>query len=179
MRENEQNPPLQGRMRSGRWRWIVGIGLLFLLAMAVLGIVVYRAEPTIRATVVETLSTRFKSRVQLDAFHVSLIKGLEVSGAGLRIFGETDPNSYEPGFQPIINVAEFRFHMGIRDLFHFPMHVDTVFVKGLQLNLPPREHRGEMKNMGPRNGKIEIVVDTLMCDQAQLIVNTSRTDKPH
>ena len=79
-----------------------------------------------------------------------MIKGLEVSGAGLRIFGETDANSYEPGFQPIISVAEFRFHrIGI--CFTLSMHVDTVFVKGLQLNLPPREHRGEMKNMGPKN----------------------------
>jgi hypothetical protein len=148
-----------------------------MVAIAVLGIVVYRAEPTIRATVIETLSTRFKSRVELDAFHVSLLQGLQVSGAGLRIFGETDPNNYEPGFQPIINVAEFQFHMGIRDLFHSPMHVDTVYVKGLQLNLPPREHRAEMKNMGPKNGKIEIIVDKLVCDQAQLIVNTLRPGK--
>ncbi len=178
MAESERNPPLQSKKRGSRWRWVAAIALLFLLAMAVLGIVVYRAEPTIRATVIETLSTRFKSRVQLDAFHVSPIKGLEVSGAGLRIFGRTDPNRYDPGFQPIINVAEFRFHIGIRDLFHSPMHVDTVFVKGLELNLPPREHRDEMKNMGPKNGKIEIVVDKLVCDQAKLIVNTSRPDKP-
>jgi hypothetical protein len=178
MAESEQNPQLRSKKRGSRWRWIAAIVLLFLLAMAILGVVVYRAEPTIRATVIETLSTRFKSRVQLDAFHVSLMKGFEVSGAGLRIFGETDPNRYEPGFQPIINVAEFRFHIGIRDLFHSPIHVDTVFVKGLELNLPPREHRNEMKNMGPKNGKIEIVVDKLVFDQAQLIVNTSRADKP-
>jgi hypothetical protein len=181
MAENEESrrPSDGGRARrSRRWKWIIGLAVLFLLGLGVLGIVVYRAEPTIRATVIETLSTRFKSRVQLDTFHVSVIQGLEVWGAGLRIFGETDANSYEPGFQPIINVAEFRFHMGIRDLFHSPIHVDTVFVKGLQLNLPPREYRGEMKNMGPKNGKIEITVDKLVCDQAQLIINTSRTDKP-
>ncbi|MFZ0685217.1 MAG: AsmA-like C-terminal region-containing protein [Terriglobales bacterium] len=145
--------------------------------MSVVAIVVYRAEPTLRAAVIETLSTRFKSKVELDAFHVSLLKGLQVSGAGLRIFGETDPNNDEPGFQPIISVAEFRFRMGIRDLFHSPIHIDTVFVKGLQLNLPPREHRGEIKNMGPKNGKIQIIVDKLICDQAQLIVNTLRPGK--
>jgi hypothetical protein len=168
--------PLQ-KERSGRWRWIAGIALLGLIAIAVLGIVVYRAEPTIHAMVIETLSTRFRSRVELDAFHVSLIEGLEVSGAGLRIFGEMDPNGHEPGFQPIINVGEFRFHMGIRDLFRSPIHVDTVFVKGLQLNLPPREQRGELKDMGPKKGKIEIVVDRLVCDQTQLIVNTLRPGK--
>jgi hypothetical protein len=161
----------------GRWRWIGGIALLFMAALIVLGIVVHRAEPTLRAAVIETLSNRFKSKVELDAFHVALLKGFQVSGFGLRIFGETDPNNREPGFQPIINVAEFRFHMGIRDLFRTPMHVDTVYVKGLQLNLPPREHRSEMNNMEPTGGKIEIIVDGFVCDQARLIVNTLRAGK--
>jgi hypothetical protein len=156
---------------------MAGIALLFPVAIAILGVVIYRAEPTLRAAVIETLSTRFRSKVELDAFQVSLLRGLQVSGAGLRIFGETDPNNHEPGFQPIINVAEFRFHMGIRDLFHSPIHVDTVFVKGLQLNLPPRGQRSELKNMGPRNGKMEIIVDKLICDKAQLIVNTLRPGK--
>jgi len=196
MAESEQNFPganqlranqLRAKQPASRWRWIGGIALLFIVAIIVLGIVVHRAEPTLRAAVIETLSTRFKSKVELDAFHVSLLKGLQVSGAGLRIFGETDANNHEPGLQPvvfqpiiiqpIISVAEFRFHMGIRDLFRRPMHVDTVYVKGLQLNLPPKEHRSEMNNVEHAGGKIEIIVDRLVSDQAQLIVNTLRPGK--
>jgi hypothetical protein len=162
---------------SGRWRWLSAIALLFAVALIVVAIVVHRAEPTLRSAVIETLSTRFKSRVELDAFHVSLVKGLQVSGSGLRIFGETDPNNFEPGFQPIISVGEFRFRMGIRGLFRSPLHVNTVFVKGLQLNLPPKEHRSEINKMGPGKGKIKIVVDRFLCVQAQLIVNTLRPGK--
>src|ERR1035438_9121035 len=162
---------------TGRWRWVIAIVLLLVLALTAVMIVVSRAEPTLRAKVIETLSTRFKSKVELDAFHVSVIRGLQVSGAGLRIFGETDPNNHEPGFQPIINVAEFEFHIGIHDLFHTPLHVNTVFVKGLQLNLPPREHRSEMTNMEHKGGKIEIVVDKFDCDNAQLIINTLKPGK--
>src|SRR5208283_2547134 len=173
---------IQANKPAGHWRWIGGIALLLIVAITILCIVVYRAEPMLRAAVIETLSTRFKNKVELDAFHVSPLKGLQVSGAGLRIFGETDPNNYEPGVQPIVNqpiikVAEFRFHMGIRDLFRSPMHVDTVYVKGLQLNLPPREHRSEMNNIAPKGGKIQIIVDRLVCDNAQLIVNTLRPGK--
>ena len=125
MAESEQNFPganqlranqLRAKQPASRWRWIGGIALLFIVAIIVLGIVVHRAEPTLRAAVIETLSTRFKSKVELDAFHVSLLKGLQVSGAGLRIFGETDANNHEPGFQPIVNVAEFRSFCG-RSLF--------------------------------------------------------------
>ena len=176
MSGSEQKPARRNQP-SGALRWIAAIALLFVVAITVLGIVVYRAEPTLRAMVIETLSTRFKSKVELDAFHVSLLKGLQVSGAGLRIFGETDPNNYEPGFQPIINVAEFEFHMGIRDLFYSPIHVDTVYIRGLQLNLPPREHRSELSNMAPKGGKIEIVVDRFVSDKAQLIINTLRPGK--
>jgi hypothetical protein len=127
--------------------------------------------------VIETLSTKFKSKVELDDFHVSLLKGLQVSGEGLRIFGEMDPNNHEPGIQPLIGVAEFRFRTGIVDLFRSPMHLDTVYVKGLQINLPPREQRGEMKKMSPKGGKIKIVVDRLDCDRAQLVINTLRPGK--
>src|SRR5271170_5374006 len=148
MAANPPNPvPERTRPRS-LGRWILGIVLVLLAVIAVAArIVIARAEPILRARVIETLSTRFKSKVELDAFHVSLIKGLQVSGQGLRIFGDTDPNNHEPGIQPIVGVAEFRFRTGILDLFRSPIHVATVYVNGLQMNLPPREHRSEMQRM--------------------------------
>ncbi|MGA7137659.1 MAG: AsmA-like C-terminal region-containing protein [Terriglobales bacterium] len=176
MADSEQNP-LRSNRPGGRWRWVGGIALALIIVFTAATIAISRAEPILRVAVIETLSTRFKSKVELDAFHVSLPKGLQVSGGGLRIFGETDPNNHEPGVQPIINVEEFEFRMGILAFFHSPMHVDTVYVKGLRLNLPPREHRDEMTKMEPKGGKIEIVVDRFVCDKAQLIVNTLKPGK--
>lgn len=139
MSESQQNF-LIGKRRFGRSDWIGGLALVAIGVIAVVSIVITHAEPILRGRLIETLSTRFKSKVELDAFHVSLLKGLQVSGAGLRIFGETDPNNHEPGVQPIIGVAEFRFRTGIVDLFRSPMHVDTIYVKGLRLDLPPRNN---------------------------------------
>ena len=137
---------------------------------------VSHAEPILRKRVTETLSARFHSKVELDGFQVSVLHGLQVSGRGLRLFGDTDPNTHQLGIQPLISVAEFRFRTRMMDLFRSPMHVDTVYVKGLSLNLPPREQRGEMKNMGP-SGKIKIVVDKFVCEGAGLVINTLRTGK--
>jgi hypothetical protein len=164
------------RRRGGRWLLILALLSLVLIALAV-NLAIRHAEPILRTRVIETLSTRFKSKVELDVFHVSMLRGCEVSGTGLRIFGKTDPNNYEPGIQPIIGVGEFRFHTGILGLFSSPMHVSTVYVKGLQLNLPPKEQRSEMKNMAPSGGKIRIAVDSLVSDAAQLIVNTEKPGK--
>src|SRR5271170_318111 len=140
--DEQQHPPAQPQ-RHLRWGWVVAI---VLVSGAILGgvaaILVSHAEPILRARVIETLSTRFNSKVELDGFHVSLLRGLQVSGEGLRLFGDADPNNHEPGVQPIIAVAEFRFRTGVLDLLRSPMHVNTVFIKGLVLNLPPREQRG-------------------------------------
>ena len=160
------------------WRWILAIVLVSAATFGVLAaIMASRAEPILRARVIETLSARFKSKVELDGFHVSALNGPQVSGKGLRLFGAEDPNNHEPGIQPLISVAEFRFRTGVMDLLRSPMHVNTVYMKGLILNLPPREQRGELKNMGPQGEKIEIAVDRFVCDQAQLIINTLRPGK--
>jgi hypothetical protein len=160
-----------------RWHWIVGISLLFIVAISVVGVSIFNARPILHTRVVETLSARFKSKVELEAFDVSLMKGFQVSGEGLRLFGDGDPNNHEPGIQPLIAVAEFRFRMEIRDFLRSPMRVKTVYVRGLRLNLPPREQRGQMTKLGPEGGKIKILVDRFVCDEAQLIINTLKPGK--
>ena len=159
------------------------VGLVAILAVlcaaaVVVRLVVNHAEPVFRAQVIETLSTRFHADVQLDSFHVSMLRGLQVSGQGLRIFGQSGPTRNQPGVQPLIGVAEFRFRTKVWDLFRSPLRVGTVYLKGLQLNLPPREQRAQLNNPRPPGGKIGIVVDRLVADTAQLTVNTQKPGKP-
>src|ERR1700688_375515 len=176
MSEGQQNSH-RTKMPVTHWHWIVGISPLFVVAITVVGILVFNARPILRTRVVETLSARFKSKVELEAFDVSLMKGFQVSGEGLRLFGDGDPNNHEPGIQPLIAVAEFRFRIEIRDFLRSPMRVKTVYVRGLRLNLPPREQRGQMTKLGPEGGKIKILVDSFVCDEAQLIINTLKPGK--
>lgn len=169
--------PIPKKVRPRYLRLIGATGLLLTILSAVIVRVIYRAEPTLRAAVIETLSARFKNTVELDEFHVSLVKGLLVSGKGLRIIGASDPNPHEPGMQPIISVAEFRFHLGIVAFLRAPTHVDTVYLRGLQLNLPPRGQRSAMSQIAPQDGKLEIVVDRFVCENAELIINTEKPEK--
>jgi hypothetical protein len=76
-----------------RAREILAIVLLAVLAFVIfLSILVHHAGPLLRARVIETLSTRFQGRVDLADLKISVYQGLMVSGKGLMIYGQTDPN---------------------------------------------------------------------------------------
>jgi len=165
--------------RPALWKWI-GVVALVLLVGAVVAVqmVIARAEPILRTRVIETLSNRFKSKVELAGLHVSVVNGIEVSGNGLKIFGTTDPNPYEPGVQALIGVQEFRFQTSLVNLFRSPMHVETVYVKGLELNIPPKGDRREMTSMDSKTGKMSVFVDRFVCEDTRLLINTSKPGKP-
>jgi len=177
-----QGSPKRSSNEFGRaqlWKWI-GIVTLILLAGAGVGIrlVLDRVQPILRTRVIDTLSNRLNSRVELASFQVSVVNGIEVSGGGLKLFGKEDPNPYEPGIQPLISIQEFRFQTSLRSLFRSPMHVETVYVKGLELNLPPKGNRQEMTNVGSRTPKTTIYVDQFVCEDTKLVINTSKPGKP-
>ncbi len=165
--------------KQRRLKLIGVIGCIFLASAAVfVRFVIARAEPILRARVIETLSNRFKSKVELASLDVSVVKGLEVSGTGLKIFGTTDPNPYAPGFQALISLPEFHFHAGLRGLFGPAIHVDTVYVKGMELNVPPKGDRQEFTRMSSETRKMTVFVDQFVCEDTRLLINTSNPGKP-
>jgi hypothetical protein len=164
--------------RALPWKWIGIVALVLLIGVAVAArMVIARAEPILRTRVIETLSNRFNSKVELANLHVSVVDGIKVSGDGLKIFGTTDPDPYEPGVQALIGVQEFRFQTSLLSLFRSPMHVETVYVKGLELNIPPKGDRREMTNMGSKTRKMTIFVDRFVCEDTRLVINTSKPGK--
>ena len=66
----------------------MGIGALVVavVAVATFEILLSRAEPILRARLLQSLSARFHSRVELGPFDVSLLRGFEVSGKDLAIY---------------------------------------------------------------------------------------------
>src|SRR5258708_4101080 len=169
--------------KKGRRRWLrKWLGIVFIVFVAtaifVVRYAIGHAEPILRTRVIQTLSNRFNSKVELAGFQVSLLRGIEVSGSGLEVYGSTDPNAYEPGVQALIYIRRFRFQTSLRSLFRSPMHVDTVYVQGMVLNLPPKEGRPEVKSMGSRANRMSIFVDKFVCEDTKLVINTINSGKP-
>ncbi|HEY1660014.1 MAG TPA: hypothetical protein VGG14_16800 [Candidatus Sulfotelmatobacter sp.] len=170
---------LQHAKKHWPWKWI-GIVALVCLVLGLIAVrsVIHRAQPILRARVIDTLTARFQSRVDLASLNVSVLRGLEVSGTGLKIFGKTDPNPYEPGVQPLMSIDQFHFHTGIRTLFGPQIHVDTVYVKGMNLNIPPKGSRADLTNMSSGKKKMTVFVDKFICQDTNLLINTSKPGKP-
>ncbi len=171
---------VEGRSVSRRrrvWIWIVASLLVVVVAIGVAGeVMLRRLTPTLKGRVIETLSTRFNSRVELDGLNVSLVKGLEVSGEGLRIFPE-DEVVAAGATEPLIALRHFSFHAGWGGLFAKPMHVGTVHVTGMAIHIPPREMRAEAPKGQRHIGKIKIVVDEIVCDDSNLVIGTLKPNK--
>ena len=166
------------RPRWRRWHWILGILSVFLIALAsCVPIAVIRAQPILRSRVIETLSARFKSRVELRELHVGIANGLHAEGKGLQIYGATDPNPWEPGVQPLLDIQEFHFQTSLRNLFREPMKLDTIYVGGLTMNIPPKNDRREMRSLRRQGQKMSIAVAHFVFADFKLIINTEKPGK--
>jgi hypothetical protein len=159
------------------WRWITVSLLMGVIVLAVVGeVTMHRAAPIIKQRVIQTLSARFNSRVEMDGFDVSVVKGLEVSGGGLRIYPEDEV--VEAGAtEPLISLKNFSFHANWAGLFERPMHVGTVHVSGMAIEIPPKEMRAQAPKKQRHLGKIEIVVDEIVFDGSKLVIGTAKPNK--
>lgn len=160
------------------WQWFSVVVLLSALALFIVAkIVLSRAGPILKGRVIETLSTRFESKVELDQLNVSVLHGLQVSGDGLRIYPPDDVIAAGAS-HPLIAVRHFEFRAAIMGLFIKPMHVSNVQVSGLAIYIPPKEYRNQAAARPKKHhGKIKITVGEILCDDSQLTIGTAKPGK--
>ena len=155
--------------------WIAAIFcLVFVLVLIGIEIALHRAEPILRARVIETLSARYDSRVDLEHFHVYFLNGIQVSGGGLRLY----PNQLDMS-EPLFAIDQFYFRTNWRGLLHAPMNVDKVYLRGMRIHIPPKDQRHDMPHLNQKggNGSIKIFVDQIQIDNAALVLGTNKPGK--
>ncbi len=153
----------------------VGLGALVVavVAVATFEILLSRAEPILRARLLQSLSARFHSRVEMGPLDVSLLRGFEVLGKDLAIYPYNVQSS-----TPTFSVRRFAFRTGYSSLLHSPMHISHVEVEGLRINLPPKSQRKDLPQSSNEPGtssKVSIFVGEMDCTDTVL---TLGTDKP-
>jgi AsmA-like C-terminal region len=176
--------------------WVLG-GLFVALAGLVVAVafLAHRAEPFLRARIVDALSARFHGRVELDSFHLSLGYGrqgrwgLLIQGGGLRIWPEGQP---EP-VMPLIQLDEFDFQAPVRFKADKPLHISLVRLSGLSIHVPPKSERtrsatpkltsdGQTQASAPAQTVTasllsSIIVENIECTNALLVLETDKPGK--
>jgi len=185
------------RGKRGWLKWAASAVLLvFLLLGVAISIALHRAEPMLRAAIVEKLAQHFHARVELDSFHVSLIDGLRAEGKGLRIWppvnvaGVAVPfsNSVGPNgaveAKPLIRLDEFRFHAPLRYKPGEPIKIALVELIGLDVDVPPKPHFTHVA--APTIGAapdeshepmLSFEIESMECKGARLTLETSKPGK--
>ncbi len=176
--EQNQTGNRQHKWRLGKaWRWGLALAVVGCISFVViLQILVSRAEPILKGRVIETLSTRFNSRVELGQLHVSVASGLNVTGSGLRIFAPEEEVA-AGATAPLFEVDQFEFRAGFLGLMFKPTHIGTVLVRGLKIDIPPKEVRQHGGWSSRHLGKVKIVVDRIVCDDSRLTIGTNKPNK--
>ncbi len=199
MAESSMQP--SSRLRRRWLRWCAGAVLLFLITLSVVtSILLHRAEPFLRALIVERLQDHFRARVELDSFHVSLINGLWAEGKGLRIWPPAQGAGVAPGSgpsRPLISLAEFRFHAPLHYRRGEPIRIYRLELRGMNIDVPPRPHLARpnappaagvqpgqasvgspASSPAPPSGRpgsqlFHFRIDSVICTGAQLTLETS------
>jgi hypothetical protein len=187
-----------GKRRKRAWlKWAAGAVLLvFVLLGVTISIAIHRAEPMLRAAIVEKLEEHFHARVELDSFQVSLIGGLRAEGKGLRIWppadveGMTVPDTNAMGpdgavvTKPLIRLDDFRFHAPLRFKPGEPIRIVEVQLVGLDIDVPPKphfsHHTAQDSGAAPEKGHhqlLSFLIDRIACMNAHLTIETSKPGK--
>jgi len=190
----------RGRAKGGRRRrwlkWAFGALAVVLVALGVVvAVSLHRAEPMLRAVIVERLQDRFRARVELDSFHISLVHGLVAEGKGLRIWppaqveGVTVPggNAASPSRPPLIQLDDFRFRAPLHYSPGQPIRISVVQLNGLTIDVPPKTHFTHAANSsdtgnsqtkkGLASALLDFAINAIECKDARLALETSKPGK--
>lgn len=176
------------RKRKHAWvKWVVGAVLLVLIALGIMiDMAIRRAEPMLRAAIVEKLEEHFHAHVELDSFRVSFRNGVWAEGKGLRIWPPANlANAKDlPANSPSIRLADFRFHAPLRYRPGEPIRISLVQLNGLDVDVPPKPHTqhpetkpADASSDENHSSLLSFLVDGIDCKNAHLTLETSKPDK--
>ena len=181
-----------GKRRKHTWLKLAAgaVLLAFLVLSVVITVAIRRAEPILRAAIVETLEEHFHAHVELDSFRVSMRNGIWAEGKGLRIWPPANVagvfvDTYDAGdAKPIIRLDDFRFHAPLHYKPGQPIRIAVVQLTGLDVDVPSKPHirREETEPSraapdGSHPSMLSFVVESIDCKNAHLTIETSKPGK--
>ena len=176
------------RGKSRRFKWFVGVSVALLVGLAGLliaaSVIAQRFDPYIREQAIQYLKNRFDSEVELESLQIRiptigplrllLSKGqgtivrIEGKKLSLRHRGRTD-------IPPLFILNTFTAHADLGNLFADIKNVDEVTLDGMEINLPPKGERPDLRASGgaarPDEDSSSVNIGTVLIHDAKLILH--------
>ncbi|HSE40830.1 MAG TPA: hypothetical protein VLH08_08695, partial [Acidobacteriota bacterium] len=91
-------------------------------------------EPRLRVEIVRAIEHKFDAKAELQNLEISLFPVVRLNGRNLTLWykGRKD-------IPPLIQLQEFSAHSQIRGLFQEPKQISLVNLKGLVIQIPPKQ----------------------------------------
>ena len=159
-------------------KWFKISGPILLIFAAAIGYLAWRArdlDDLTRKWVVNEISARFQSQVELGSLHVTLLPHVGVTGHDLVVHfhDRTD-------VPPLVRVDSFQFNLGVLDVLRAPKHLHSATVQHMTISIPPRTQNkpGEQSASAKKEHVVpSVIVDELVSDDADLIIYSKNPKK--
>jgi hypothetical protein len=169
-----EQPPSPSK---SKWPYIVGI-LFGAIAGAVIFVSLHlrNLNERIRTWVVNELSEKSDSRVELESLKVEAFPTFHVVGENLALHdhGQMDR-------PPLIRIAKFSFNLGLLGVLRLPRHVAGVYVEDMVITVPPHGQEKPALPRSPSGGKTKslpkLVLDEIVCKHTQLVILPKKEGK--
>lgn len=157
--------------RKRLWTIILSsIAAVLVIVGLVLTYYARQMEPMARDWIVQYLSEKFDSDVELKELRVSAIPRLHVTGKGVLLHWK-----HRSDVPPMIRLGEFSFQVKWGDLAAPTKHISLIKLKDLELNLPPRNDQAKSPDQDQQEAKkdsggggVSVVVDEIVADKTLL-----------
>ncbi|HKV49010.1 MAG TPA: hypothetical protein VJN69_13030 [Candidatus Acidoferrales bacterium] len=157
--------------RLFKWFLFAGAAVVILfgaLYLASVTIIAPKLVDTARQRTQDYLSKRFKSSVQIAAFHLRVFPTIRVEADGivLRHQGRTD-------IPPMITIEKASFDANFEGLIGRKVDVNSVQLQGLTVNTPPRKPGGPPMFKGTDDNlaeKYPVVIHHIIADDVSLVM---------
>ena len=118
-------------MRVNR-RWVVAAAVVALGLVAVILSLPITIEPRIKRRLMDAVSERFESRVDVEALTVSVLPRARVTGRGLVLHHKNRTD-----VPPLVAIASFSAEASLFAFLRDPLRLTSVRLEGLEINVPP------------------------------------------
>jgi hypothetical protein len=159
-------------------KWLKISGAVLLIFVAAIGYLAWRArdlDALTRKWIVNEISNRFQSPVELGSIRVTVFPRVSITGENLVVHfhDRTD-------VPPLVRVDTFRFTLGLLDVLRAPKHIHGASLQHMTISIPPRAQKKPGAQVAPwKKGKNipSVIVDELVCDDAHLVIYSKNPKK--